>query len=165
MRLLRVGLVVFAVLVLTGLGLMSFYAPTTPQLVARSPEHNSVTLSGILRGTHFWAAHILGLVLLLHLLALIVRRGAVQVSKWKSSFAAVWLLLLAVVLWFTGLVLPWDALTYWLTELARQRGIRLSLLQVYWAHLALLPIVFGISAFFYVRSLKRANSPLFLWKL
>ncbi len=159
MGLLRVSVWVFAALTLTGLGLMFFYAPTVSQNVATGTQHKTLTLGGVLRGTHFWAAHILGLILLLHLLALMARRGATYDSKWRSGLAALWLLLLAVALWFTGLVLPWDQMTYWLMELARERGIRLSLLQIYWAHIALLPIVFGASAFFGIRYLKQGKRP------
>lgn len=159
MRLLRVVVAVFVVLALTGLGLMFYYAPTVSQAVTTNTAHHALSFGGIIRGTHFWAAHLLGLILLLHLLALITRRSGMQSGKAKLISSAAWLLLLAVALWFTGLVLPWDQLTYWLTELAHKNGIRLSLLQIYWAHIALLPIAFGASWFFYVRYSSKGARP------
>ena len=160
MGLLQVCLVLLAALALTGAGLMCFYVPAVTITVAAGTGHKAISVGGVLRGTHFWASLIIGPLLFLHLLVSLARRNS-SGGKPKRVVIAGWLLLLlTAVLWFTGLLLPWDELSFWLIALGHGRGIHLTLLQIYWLHVALLPIVAGAILFYYVQGYKKGMRPL-----
>lgn len=103
----------FGVLALTGVLLMTAYAPS-PQSAWASVFYVEYVLSRgwIIRGLHFWAAQSL-----LVLAALHIAHGAIVASYRKPREVAWWLTLavlgLAVAEGITGGLLPWDQRGWW----------------------------------------------------
>ncbi len=103
----------FAVLVVTGLLEMFYYVPSADR------ANSSVQLITILapygwlvRGVHYWAAQGLVVVAVLHLLR-VVLTGAYKSPRRFNWLLGVSLLVLVVLLDFTGYVLRWDADIEW----------------------------------------------------
>src|SRR5215469_2534287 len=103
----------FGVLALTGVLLMTAYAPS-PQTAWASVFYVQHVLSRgwIIRGLHFWAAQSLFVLAALH-----IAHGALVASYRKPREVAWWLTLavlgLAVAEGITGGVLPWDQRGWW----------------------------------------------------
>lgn len=103
----------FAVLVVTGVVLMTVYAPS-PQSAWASVHYTQHVLAGgwIVRGLHSWAAQSLIVLAALH-----VAFGAIAGSYRKPREIAWWLGLLVVGLavggGITGGLLPWDQRGWW----------------------------------------------------
>jgi ubiquinol-cytochrome c reductase cytochrome b subunit len=103
----------FAVLVVTGVTLMTAYAPS-PQAAWGSVHYTQYVLAGgrIVRGLHSWAAQSL-----LVLCALHVAQGAFARSYRKPREIAWWLTLVLIALVLGGLItgglLPWDQRGWW----------------------------------------------------
>jgi ubiquinol-cytochrome c reductase cytochrome b subunit len=103
----------FGVLALTGLLLMTAYAPS-PQTAWASVHYVQFVQGGgwIVRGLHYWAAQSLFVLAALH-----VVHGALAASYRKPGEIGWWLTLLvlglAVAEGITGGLLPWDQLGWW----------------------------------------------------
>ncbi len=156
MRSLKVTLFLFALLTLTGLILMFYYVPDPTPAVTATRRHQDLSVGGLFRGVHFWAAQVVGVAYVLHLI-FTAKRGH---SQKRLFWASVLGLLLTLSLWFTGLLLPWDQLAYWLAETARKYGLSVTLMQVYLMHILFLPILTGIALFWYVRRFRKDEPPL-----
>ena len=114
---------------LSGLTLMGWYVP----VAAAAPGGGSSSMStgSILRGIHFWAAQIA-------LLAALIGIGQAFFVKtnWPHAGWAAGAFVLTALLWFTGMLLPWDQLDQWLFPLFHPpMGLR----AVYWLHTLILP--------------------------
>jgi ubiquinol-cytochrome c reductase cytochrome b subunit len=103
----------FGVLALTGLILMTAYAPA-PQSAWASVHYVQYLMAGgwIIRGLHFWAAQLLFVLAVVH-----VVHGALAATYRKPGEIGWWLTLLvlglAVAEGITGGLLPWDQLGWW----------------------------------------------------
>ena len=109
------GLAVFLMLVLlvTGLLEMFYYIPT-PEQAGTSIQTLTflVPYGGLVRNLHYWAAQFLVGVTLLHLLRVIFT-GAYAPPRRFNYLLGMGLLLLAILLDFTGYVLRWDEGIRW----------------------------------------------------
>ena len=109
------GLAVFLglVLLVTGLLEMFYYIPT-PDQAALSIQTLTflVPFGGLVRNLHFWAAQFLVIVSVVHLLRVILT-GAYAPPRRFNYLLGMGLLVLAVLLDFTGYVLRWDEGIHW----------------------------------------------------
>jgi quinol-cytochrome oxidoreductase complex cytochrome b subunit len=102
----------FLFLALTGVLLMFYYRPTAEyayQDVLALREHVPV---GILRELHRWAAHALVIVVWLHMFRVFMT-GSYKSPREFNWVVGVVLLVLTLLLSFTGYLLPWDQLSFW----------------------------------------------------
>jgi quinol-cytochrome oxidoreductase complex cytochrome b subunit len=109
------GLAVFFSLVLLATGLLEtfYYIPTTDQASASIQEITFlVPFGGLVRNLHFWAAQLLVVVTVLHLLR-VVFTAAYAARRRFNYLLGMGLLLLAVMLDFTGYILRWDEGIHW----------------------------------------------------
>lgn len=108
-----ISLILFAVLTFTGVVLMIYYHPSVPQAYNDMKELKFVVSNGVfLRNLHRWSAH--GMVLLVWLHALrIFYHKAYRPPREFNWVVGVILLLLTLLLSYTGYLLPWDQLALW----------------------------------------------------
>ena len=156
-----ISLILFAVLVVTGLLLMLYYHPSVPQAYYDMKELQFVVSNGVfIRNMHRWAAHAMVLVVFLHMLRVFFHR-AFRPPREFNWVVGVVLLLLTLLLSYTGYLLPWDQLSFWAvsvgTNMARAMPLlgeqvrflllggnivgENALLRFYVLHCALLPLV------------------------
>ncbi|MGE5206009.1 MAG: cytochrome b N-terminal domain-containing protein, partial [Chlamydiota bacterium] len=114
-----VAATLFFVLTVTGLALMFLYVPSVERAYLSVKDIEFATSYGwFIRGVHRIAAHLMVAVVVLHMVR------AFLTGAFKNGFGAVqnrplnWLigvvmLLVTLVLSFTGYLLPWDQLAYW----------------------------------------------------
>ncbi len=108
-----IALILFAVLVGTGLLLMLYYHPSVPQAYFDMKELQFVVGNGVfLRNLHRWSAHAMVLVVFLHLLRVFFHR-AFRPPREFNWVVGVVLLLFTLLLSYTGYLLPWDQLAFW----------------------------------------------------
>lgn len=109
------GLAVFLtlVLVITGIVEMFYYIPT-PQEAALSVQTLTylVPFGGLVRSVHYWAAQLLILVVLVHLLR-VVFTGAYAKPRRLNYLLGLVLLVVSLFLDFSGYVLRWDEGIRW----------------------------------------------------
>ena len=109
------GLAVFLALILlvTGLLEMFYYIPT-PGQAGESIQTLTflVPYGGLVRNLHYWSAQFLVIVTLVHLLR-VVLTGAYAPPRRLNYLLGMGLLVLAVLLDFTGYVLRWDEGIHW----------------------------------------------------
>jgi hypothetical protein len=109
------GLAVFLSLVLLITGAMEiFYYVPTPQDAASSIQSLTflVPFGSLVRSLHYWAAQLLVLVVLVHLLR-VVFTGAYARPRRFNYLLGVFLLVICLFLDFTGYVLRWDEGIHW----------------------------------------------------
>ena len=103
----------FIVLTVTGIFLMFFYRPTAAQAWNDIYELADVgDLRPLVRNMHRWAAHLMVLSVFLHM-ARAFYHGAYKPPREFNWVIGVVLLLLTLLLSFTGYLLPWDQLALW----------------------------------------------------
>ena len=108
---LSVGL--FIVLTVTGALLMLYYRPSVPQAYWDMKDLEFVVSSGqFLRNMHRWAAHAMVAVVFLHMLR-VFYTGSYRPPKEFNWVIGVILLIVTVLLSYTGYLLPWDQLAFW----------------------------------------------------
>jgi quinol-cytochrome oxidoreductase complex cytochrome b subunit len=113
LRLGFIASVLFAILFISGMYLMFFYHPTVPQAYFDMHNlHTTIAFGQFVRNIHRWSAHLMVLVVLLHLLR-VFYSGAYKAPRQFNWLVGVGLLLLTLGLSFTGYLLPWDQLAYW----------------------------------------------------
>jgi len=107
------ALILFAILIVTGLMLMIYYHPSVPQAYDDMKELQFVVSNGrFLRNVHRWAAHAMVLVVFLHMLRVFYHK-AYRSPREFNWVVGVGLLLLTLLLSYTGYLLPWDQLAFW----------------------------------------------------
>jgi quinol-cytochrome oxidoreductase complex cytochrome b subunit len=109
------GLAVFLALVLlvTGLLEMFYYIPTPDQAAASIQTLTFlIPYGGLVRNLHYWAAQFLVIFTLVHLLRVIFT-GAYAPPRRFNYLLGMGLLVLAILLDFTGYVLRWDEGIHW----------------------------------------------------
>jgi quinol-cytochrome oxidoreductase complex cytochrome b subunit len=108
-----IATVLFFVLFISGMYLMFFYHPTVPD--AYFDMHTlatGVSFGQFVRNVHRWSAHLMVLVVFLHLMR-VFYSGAYKAPRQFNWVIGVFLLLTTLLLSFTGYLLPWDQLSFW----------------------------------------------------
>ncbi|HEX3542879.1 MAG TPA: cytochrome b N-terminal domain-containing protein, partial [Acidimicrobiales bacterium] len=103
----------FIILTVTGIFLMFFYRPAAANAWGDIKGlQTAVTFGLLVRNMHRWAAHLMVLSVFLHM-ALVFYHGAYKPPREFNWVIGVILLLLTLLLSFTGYLLPWDQLALW----------------------------------------------------
>jgi quinol-cytochrome oxidoreductase complex cytochrome b subunit len=103
----------FLILTVTGILLMFYYRPAVPQAYADMKDLQFVVSWGVfLRNLHRWSAHAMVLLVFAHM-AKVFYRGAYRAPREFNWVIGVMLLLVTLLLSYTGYLLPWDQLAYW----------------------------------------------------
>jgi quinol-cytochrome oxidoreductase complex cytochrome b subunit len=108
-----IAIILFGVLVWTGVLLMFYYVPSVERAYTTMKEIQlAVPLGQFTRNMHRWSAHGMVLVVILHLIR-VVYTGAYKPPREFNWILGVVLLILTLGASFTGYLLPWDQLSYW----------------------------------------------------
>ncbi len=108
-----IAVILFAVLVFTGVIEMFYYVPSVERAYPAMKELQlSVPLGEFTRNMHRWSAHAMVLVVILHM-ARVFYTGAYKPPREFNWVVGVVLLVLTLGLSFTGYLLPWDQLSFW----------------------------------------------------
>jgi quinol-cytochrome oxidoreductase complex cytochrome b subunit len=108
-----ISTVLLGSLVVSGLYLMFFYVPS-PTTAYGDIQYlqTDVAFGQFIRNTHRWSAHLMVLAVAAHM-AKMFYRGAYKPPREFNWVIGVVLLILTLLLSFTGYLLPWDQLAYW----------------------------------------------------
>jgi quinol-cytochrome oxidoreductase complex cytochrome b subunit len=103
----------FLILVITGILLMLYYHPSVPQAYADTKDLQFVVSYGLfLRNLHRWSAHAMVFLVFAHMFK-VFYRGAYRPPREFNWVIGVILLLVTLLLSYTGYLLPWDQLAFW----------------------------------------------------
>jgi cytochrome b6 len=103
----------FMILAFTGILLMLYYHPSAPQAYADMKDLQFVVSAGVfLRSLHRWSAHAMVFLVFAHM-AKVFYRGAYRSPREFNWVVGVVLLLITLLLSYTGYLLPWDQLAFW----------------------------------------------------
>ncbi len=103
----------FLILGLTGILLMFYYVPDVDRAYSDMKDLRFAVPFGLfLRNVHRWSAHAMVLVGILHMMR-VFYTGSYRPPREFNWGIGVILLVLTLVLSFTGYLLPWDQLAYW----------------------------------------------------
>ena len=102
----------FLVETVTGVLLMFYYRPTLEWAYNDISGLRDVTSLGILREIHRWGAHAMVITVWLHMYRVFLT-GSYKPPREFNWVVGVILLLLTLLLSFTGYLLPWDQLAIW----------------------------------------------------
>ncbi len=103
----------FLVLTVTGILLMFYYRPTVEHAYWDMKDMMNVTPFGrVLRNMHRWSAHAMLIAVWLHMLRVFLT-GAYKPPREFNWVVGVALLVLTMLLSFTGYLLTWDQLALW----------------------------------------------------
>ena len=103
----------FLILAVTGLLLMFYYNPSVPRAYHDMKDLEFVVSAGVfLRNVHRWAAHAMVAAVFLHMVRVFFA-GAYRPPREFNWVLGVVLLLLTVLMSYTGYLLPWDQLALW----------------------------------------------------
>ena len=171
------SLVLFVLLLLTGVLLMFVYEP----LPGRAHEsivrlQTEVRFGQFVRNIHHWSANLLIFVAVLHLLR-VYFTGAFHGARQFNWVIGLLLLVIILGAGFTGYLLPWDQLSYWAVTISTamiayvpgiggwlQRGLRggeaiggATLLNFYTLHTTLIPATFLLLMAFHFWRVRKAG--------
>jgi quinol-cytochrome oxidoreductase complex cytochrome b subunit len=154
------SVVLFGSLVVSGIYLMFFYVPSPASAYGNIQNiQTQVAFGQYMRNVHRWSAHLMVLVVAAHM-ARVFYRGSYKSPKEFNWVIGVILLVLTLLLSFTGYLLPWDQLAYWAVTVGASmagfvplfgetiKGILIggdtvgsaTLLRFYVLHVAVLPV-------------------------
>ena len=102
----------FLVETVTGVLLMFYYRPTSEWAYHDMLALRDATSMGILRELHRWAGHAMVITVWLHMLRVFLT-GSYKPPREFNWVVGVVLLVLTLLLSFTGYLLPWDQLAIW----------------------------------------------------
>src|SRR5438105_1399169 len=103
----------FIVLTVTGLYLMFYYVPSTGHAFQDMRDLQFViTFGGVVRNMHRWAAHLMVITVWLHM-ARVFLTGSYKPPREFNWAIGTTLLLITLLLSFSGYLLPWDQLAIW----------------------------------------------------
>jgi quinol-cytochrome oxidoreductase complex cytochrome b subunit len=106
-------LATFLILVITGILLMLYYHPSVPQAYADMKDLQFVVSSGLfLRNLHRWSAQLMVFLVFAHMFK-VFYRGAYRAPREFNWVVGIVLLLITLLLSYTGYLLPWDQLAFW----------------------------------------------------
>jgi quinol-cytochrome oxidoreductase complex cytochrome b subunit len=113
LRLGFIATVLYLILFISGMYLMFFYRPVSPDAYFNMHDLSTkVAFGQFVRNIHRWAAHLMVLVVCFHLLR-VFYAGAYKAPRQFNWVVGVGLLVLTLLMSFTGYLLPWDQLSYW----------------------------------------------------
>src|SRR5258706_5897527 len=103
----------FLILTVTGVLLMFYYRPSV-ELAYRDMKdlEYAVSMGSFIRAMHRWSAHAMVLIVILHM-ARVFMTGSYKSPREFNWAVGVILLMLTLLLSFTGYLLPWDQLAIW----------------------------------------------------
>jgi quinol-cytochrome oxidoreductase complex cytochrome b subunit len=105
----------FIVQLLTGLLLSIHYIPSESEAYTSIQQlHQTVPLGGLFRSIHHWAANLMVVMVLLHMLRVFIT-GSYKNPRELNWVAGALLLAMTLAFGFTGYLLPWDQKAYWAT--------------------------------------------------
>ncbi|MEK6221332.1 MAG: cytochrome b N-terminal domain-containing protein [Chloroflexota bacterium] len=108
-----ISVILFGVLIWTGVLLMFYYIPSVERAYTSMKEIQlSVPLGQFTRNMHRWSAHGMVLVVIIHMVR-VFYTGAYKPPREFNWVIGVILLLLTLGASFTGYLLPWDQLSFW----------------------------------------------------
>ena len=103
----------FILLTITGVFLMFYYTPAVPTAYEDMQALSTgVAFGSLVRNMHRWGAHLMTLSVFLHM-SRVFYHGAYKPPREFNWVVGVILLLLTLLLSFTGYLLPWDQLALW----------------------------------------------------
>jgi len=102
----------FLVETITGVLLMFYYRPTVEWAYQDMLALQHVVSLGVLRELHRWGAHAMVIAVWLHMLRVFLT-GSYKPPREFNWVIGVMLLVLTLLLSFTGYLLPWDQLSIW----------------------------------------------------
>ncbi len=111
----------FIVEVVTGVLLMFYYRPTLEHAYNDILALRDVTTLGILRELHRWGAHAMVIAVWLHMYRVFLT-GSYKPPREFNWGIGVILLVLTLLLSFTGYLLPWDQLAIWAITVGFEHG-------------------------------------------
>jgi len=103
---------VFLVLTITGILLMFYYRPTIEYAYGDIMDLREQVPLGIMREVHRWGAHLMVITVWLHMFRVFMT-GSYKPPREFNWVIGVILLVLTMLLSFTGYLLPWDQLAIW----------------------------------------------------
>jgi len=113
LRLGFIAVVLFGILLITGIYLMFVYTPSVGSAYGDMQNlKTGVGFGQLIRNVHRWSAHLMVLVVALHLVR-VFYAGAYKKPREFNWVIGVMLLLVTLGFSFTGYLLPWDQLAYW----------------------------------------------------
>jgi quinol-cytochrome oxidoreductase complex cytochrome b subunit len=107
----------FILLTVTGIYLMFFYRPSAELASGQAYTdietiRNSVAFGDLVRNMHRWGAHLMTITVFLHMTR-VFYTGAYKPPREFNWVVGVILLLITLLLAFSGYLLPWDQLSFW----------------------------------------------------
>ena len=103
----------FLVITITGILLMLYYQPAIPHAYENMKDLKYVVSNGnFLRNMHRWSAHLMVISVFLHMLRVFFK-GAYHPPREFNWIVGVVLLIITLLLSYTGYLLPYDQLSYW----------------------------------------------------
>ena len=103
----------FILLTITGIFLMFYYTPSAETAYADIEAlSTNVAFGSLVRNMHRWGAHLMVLSVFLHM-SRVFYHGAYKPPREFNWVVGVTLLLLTLLLSFSGYLLPWDQLAFW----------------------------------------------------
>ncbi len=112
----------FLVLTVTGILLMFYYRPASSLAYQDIKDLTfAVTLGGFLRNMHRWAAHLMVVAVIFHMVRVFLT-GAYKPPREYNWVVGVILLVMTLFLSYTGYLLPWDQLALWAVTVGAQMG-------------------------------------------
>lgn len=103
----------FLILTITGTVLMFYYHPSVPKAYYDMEDLEHIVNFGLLlRNLHRWSAHAMVALVFLHMCR-VFYTGSYKPPRQMNWVIGVCLLLLTLMLSFTGYLLPWDQLAFW----------------------------------------------------
>ena len=103
---------IFLVLTVTGILLMFYYRPTVEYAYGDIIDLKEQVPLGIMRELHRWGAHLMVITVWLHMFRVFMT-GSYKTPREFNWAIGVILLVLTMLLSFTGYLLPWDQLAIW----------------------------------------------------
>jgi quinol-cytochrome oxidoreductase complex cytochrome b subunit len=108
-----ISAVLLGSLIVSGIYLMFFYVPAPDSAYADIQRlQTEVTFGQYIRNVHRWSAHLMVLTVAAHM-ARVFYRGAYKPPREFNWLIGVVLLVLTLLMSFTGYLLPWDQLAFW----------------------------------------------------
>jgi quinol-cytochrome oxidoreductase complex cytochrome b subunit len=108
----------FIILAVTGVLLLMYYRPTTGEAYESVVLITNIVPYGwLIRGLHHWAANLMILMVVLHMLKVFFY-GAYKPPRDLNWVVGVLLLFITLVFGFSGYLLPWNQVSYWATTVA-----------------------------------------------
>ena len=118
----------FLLLIVTGILLMFYYRPASSLAYQDMKDlWFAVTLGRLLRNMHRWAAHLMVVTVIFHMVRVFLT-GAYKPPREYNWVVGVLLLVMTLFLSYTGYLLPWDQLALWAVTVGAQMAANSPLL-------------------------------------